>query len=162
MKIGNILQAFKIEAAAKRKAKTEATASSPSIRDTVSISPQAKSLQQIQTEVKIAKEALKNIPNVREGVLEEVSSRIQSGYYNSPEFRSALAERLSGLLSEGISNTPSARSGESITDASSTPGNSAIPPDRLNEIRERISGNYYSSNSVKDNIADKILKNMGF
>ena len=161
MKIGNIIQAFKIEAAAKRKTKTEAAASSPSTRDTVSISPQAKSLQQVQTEVRIAKDALKSVPDVREGVLEEVSSRIRSGYYNSSEFRNALAERLSGPLSEDVANTPSIQAGKSIPEASSTTGNRRITPNRLTEIRERISDNYYSDNSVKSDIADKILKNMG-
>ncbi len=161
MKIGNILQAFKIQAATKQKAKTDATSSSSSPRDMVNISPQAKSLQQLQADIKVAKEALKYIPNVREGKIQEIAIRLQSGYYNSAEFRAALADRLGGMLSREITAPSDEQTGEIFAKPASSAVPGAADQSRLDEIRQRISSNYYNDSSVKDSIAEKIMKNLG-
>lgn len=160
MKIGNILQAFKVQITSRKSSKIgPRTSQSPqSIKDSVKISSEAKALQQANSEFLIAMKALKDVPPGRLDRIREVSHRVQSGFYKSAEFSAILSDRLTkSLTGPSFSITLSPRIGS---------GNEINVPEirsdeKIDRIKERIKSGYYDSDNVKNDIAEKLLRNFG-
>ena len=69
-------------------------------QDNVSISSEARFLQKLEEDIKIAKEAIKNQPELRMEKVQQARERLESGFYNDKKVLETIAERLYGLLNE--------------------------------------------------------------
>ena len=63
-------------------------------QDTVEISPKANRLMALRQAMESARQALAELPEVRQDRVSEVRERLDRGFYNSVEVRSRVAERL--------------------------------------------------------------------
>ena len=160
MKIGNILQAFKVQISSRKSGKAGPPASQPtqSVKDSVKISSEAKVLQQTKAEFLTAITALKNVPPGRQERIQEVSSRVQSGFYKSAEFSAILSDRVTqSLTGPSFSVTPSSAAGSADKiNAPEIPSN-----EKIDQIKERVKSGYYDGTNVKNDIAEKLLRNFG-
>jgi len=70
-------------------------------QDNVTISSEARLLQKLEEDIKLANEAIKEVPDVRQEKVNLAKERLESGFYNDKKVINVIAERLSRAL--GIS-----------------------------------------------------------
>lgn len=95
MKINHIAQAYGVDLLKAAGNTKEAKGSEKTRKaDEVSVSKEARSLQESQGSVETTAARVSSLPAVRWDKVDEVREKIQNGFYETQSFRSDLADRL--------------------------------------------------------------------
>jgi len=95
MKINHIAQAYGVEMLKASGHSKEAKGTEKSRKaDEVSVSREARDLQETQGSAEVASARINSLSAVRWEKVDEVREKIQNGFYDTPSFRSDLADRL--------------------------------------------------------------------
>lgn len=120
----------------------------PNGKDEVQLSLKGKQLSQSKHLLKIAKEKLKNIPDVRFDKIETSIKNIHEGKYNRHE----VVENIASTLMQKIDFK------EIIQQKAQ---DKIISTEQVHGIRAKMSSGFYSTPEVVNTIAQKILKDLG-
>ena len=153
MRVGNILSIFKSQIINKKQVDSPKE-TKLDIKDTVKISEKGKLLQKDNADFLIAKNALSQLPSVREDKIKEAQEKIKNNTYNSASFRDELLNKIfnSGLFSNEIKESGYKSILNEIPD---------VREEKVNQIKERIKGDYYNRKDVIKDLSEKILKEFG-
>jgi hypothetical protein len=78
--------------------KSESKGKGVSPKDGFKISDAAKKAQRTSAEIKLAKQVLGNVPEIRRAMLEEIREKLANGFYLQHDVTEAVAERLLGRI----------------------------------------------------------------
>ncbi|NOY77256.1 MAG: hypothetical protein GXO76_05235 [Calditrichaeota bacterium] len=117
----------------------------PNGKDEIQLSLKGKQLSQSKHLLGIAKEKLKNIPDVRFDKIEEAVKNIQEGKYNQPEVVEKVAH---AIIQQADFQEIIGQKAQSQT----------LSPERIQDIQTKMSSGFYSKPEVVDKIAQKILR----
>ena len=156
MRINGIIQAFKAQVLQKRVRPGGTDQAARPITDQVRISKEARALQKSDSELNVARTALQQVPNVRADRVADARKALQSGRYNTPEVTSRISER---LLEGGIAGRLTGNTKVTPLAARIRENTSPLGENRLNQLRDRISSNFYARREVTQNLAQRLLRN---
>lgn len=153
MRISSILSIVKSQIVNKKQT-SSVKESKLNVKDTVSISKEAKLLQKDNADFIIAKNALSQLPSVREDRIRAVQEKIKNNEYSSPAFKTELLNKIvgSGLFNNEIRQTGLQSIRENVPDVREL---------KLDLVRDRIKEDYYSRKDVVQDLSNRILKEFG-
>jgi len=117
----------------------------PNGKDEIQLSLKGKQLSQSKHFLRVAKEKLKDIPDVRFYKIEEAVKNIHEGKYDHPE----VVEKIANTLIQ----QPDFR--EIVQQKVQ---GKIFPSEKIQEIRAKMDSGFYSTPEVVDKIAQKLLK----
>ncbi|MFC1558387.1 flagellar biosynthesis anti-sigma factor FlgM [candidate division KSB1 bacterium] len=153
MRVSSILSVVKSQFVSKKQVKPPKE-TKLDIKDTVKISQKGKLLQKDNADFLTAKNALSQLPPVRQAKVKAAQAKIKNNEYNSASFRKELLTKMvgSGLFSNEIKKTGIKSIQKNIPD---------VRESKLRQVRERINVNYYNRGDVVRDLSDRILKEFG-
>jgi len=117
-------------------------------KDEIQLSLKGKQLSHSKHLLRLAKEKLKSIPDVRYDKIEKAVKNIQEGKYNRPEVVQKIAANLI--------QTPDFQ--EIVQQKVQ---NKIIPSEKVQEIRTKMDSGFYSTPEVVNKVAQKIIQDFG-
>jgi hypothetical protein len=137
--------------AAQASEKPGKTTSAGEIKDRVELSANSRNNCKEPDDVRGELELLKSLPSLSQNRYEQIMTRIASGFYQKPEVVDKIAD---AMIQSPAVPAAAARNPEGIQ-SSSTFRNA--DSDWIQDIRQKIQGDVYSSDDVLNTIVDRMI-----
>lgn len=122
--------------------------------DHVHISSDAKKLQEQQSLLNKIGEVLYEEPEIRKDRIDQVTTRIHLGTYESKEVTDQIVNK---IIDETDTKPTASSKSQAGIDFDAIPDTEAVREDKLQEVQQRIQQNYYEQPNVVDRIIKKLL-----